>query len=145
MTYGDHHHQNHLPAAATVTSHAHAHGVVDQNVTDHDEADYYTQQHQHETDGTQSADTTSLYQQETGCNVLNSHGHYIASSYSSLSDAYPGSTDHQMDYTHCVGGGVVATYPPSAYGETLSSVLGHGASSLNGVIQPVDAFASYST
>jgi len=144
MAYGDHHHQSHhlsAAAAITATSHALAHGVVDRNATDHDEADYYTPQHQHEADGTQSAEATTVFQQ-ADCNILNSHGHYIASSYSSLSDAYPGSADHQMNYAHCIGGGVVSTYPPSAYDETLSSVLGNGASS---VIQPVEAFASYST
>lgn len=81
-----------------------------------------------------------MYQQETDRTALNSHSHYIASSYSSLCDAYPGSTDHQMDYAQCVGGGV--SYSPSAYGETL---IGHDGSSLNGVIQPVEPFASYST
>jgi len=101
--------------------------------------EFYSQQHQQETDGPQSRNA-SVYQQETGCTVLNSQGHYISSSYSSLSDAYPGSTDHQMDYAHC---GI--TYPPSAHGETLSSVLGHGAPSLNGVIQPVESFSPYST
>lgn len=100
--------------------------------------EFYAQQHQHETDGTQSTDASVYHQQETGCTVLNSQGHYIPSSYPSLSDPYPGSTDHQMDYTHC---GI--TYPPSAHGETLSSVLGHGAPSLNGVIQPVETFSPY--
>jgi len=141
IAYGDHHHQNQLPA--TATSHADAHSVVDQTAADHDEVEFYTQQHQHKTDGTQSTDATSMYQQETDCTVLNSHGHYIASSYSSLSDAYSGSTDHQMDYAQCVGGGIA--YPPSAHGETLSSVLRHGASSLNGDMQSVEPFAPYST
>lgn len=138
--YGDHQNQNQLSAgSATAISHTDAHGVVDRNATDHDEADFYPQQ-QHETDGAQSSDSR-VYQQEPDCTALNSHGHYI--SYSSLTDAYPGSTDHQMEYGHCVGGGV--GYSPSVYGETLSSVLGHGASGLNGVIQPVEPFASYST
>lgn len=134
VAYGDH-----LPAAPTsTTSHADAHGVIDRTATDHDETEFYTQQHQHETDGT---DAASVYQQDADCTALNSHSHYIASSYSSLSDAYPGSTDRQMDYGQCVGGGL--TYSPSAYGETLSSVLGHSASSLNGVTP--ESFASYST
>lgn len=138
--YGDHHHQNQLSAAATAataTLHAdaHAHGVVDRTATDHEKTDFYNQQHQHETQSTDNR----VYQQETDRTALNSHSHYIATSYSSLCDAYPGSTDHQMDFAQCVGGGV--NYSPSAYGETL----GHGASGLNGVIQPVEAFASYST
>ena len=137
--YGDHH-QNQLSAGAETTiSNADVHGVVDRTATDHDKADFYPQQQQ-ETDGTQS---TRVYQQETDCTALNTHGHYTPSPYSSLSDAYPGSNDHhQMDYGHCVGG---VGYSSSVYGETLSSVLGHGASTLNGVIQPVEPFASYST
>jgi hypothetical protein len=136
--FGDH--QNQLPTgAATANSHPDAHGVVDRTATDHDEADFYSQQ---EADRTQSTESR-VYQQETDCTAfkLNTHGHYIPSPYSSLSDAYPGSTDHQIDYGHCVGGGV--GYSPSVYGETLSSVLGHIGS--NGVIQPVEPFASYST
>ena len=138
--YGDHH-QNQLSAGAETTiSNADVHGVVDRTATDHDKADFYPQQQQQETDGTQS---TRVYQQETDCTALNTHGHYIPSPYSALSDAYPGSTDHhQMDYGHCVGG---VGYSSSVYGETLSSVLGHGASTLNGVIQPVEPFTSYST
>ena len=126
--YGDHH-QNQLSAG-------------DGTATDHDEADSYSQQQQ-ETGGTQSTESR-VYQQETDCTALNTHGHYIPSPYSALSDAYPGSTDHQMDYGHCVGGGVGYS-SSSVYGETLSSVLGHGGSGLNGVIQPVEPFASYST
>ena len=138
--YGDHHQNQLSTGSASAISQTDAHGVVDRTATDHDEADFYPQQ-QHETDGTQSTDSR-VYQQETDCTALNSHGHYIP--YSSLSDAYPGSTDHQMDYGHCVGGGV--GYSPSVYDETLSSVLGHGASGLNGVIQPAEpSFASYST
>jgi hypothetical protein len=110
-----------------------AHGVVDRTATDHEKVDFYNQ---HETQSTDNR----VYQQETDRTALNSHGHYIPSSYSSLCDAYPGSIDHQMDFAQCVGGGV--SYSPSAYGETL---LGHGPSSLNGVIQPTEAFTSYST
>ena len=128
-------HQNQLPTgSANTNSHPDAHGVVDRTATDHDEADFY------EADGTQSTESR-VYQQETDCTALNAHGHYIPSPYSSLSDAYPGSNDHQIDYGHCVGGGV--GYSPSVYGETLSSVLGNMGS--NGVIQPVETFASYST
>jgi hypothetical protein len=132
--YGDHRHQNQLSAAAaaSATSHADAHGVVDRTA---EKADFYNQQQQHETQSTDNR----VYQQETDRTGLNSHSHYIATSYSSLCDAYPGSTDHQMDYTQCVRSGV--SYSPSAYGETI---LGR-ASSLNGVIQPVEPFTSYST
>ena len=139
-SYGDHHQNQLSTGAATAISHTDAHGVVDRTATDQDEADFYPQQE--DTDGTQSTESR-VYQQETDCTALNTHGHYIPSPYSSLSDAYPGSTDHQMDYGHCVGGAV--GYSPSVYGETLSSVLGHGASDVNGVIQPVEPFASYST
>lgn len=126
--YGDHHRQNQLSAAAaaTASSHADAHGVVDRTA---EKADFYNQQQQHETRSTDNR----VYERT----ALNCHGHYIASSYSALCDAYPGSTDHQMDYTQCVRSGV--SYSPSAYGETI---LGR-ASSLNGVIQPVEPFTSY--
>lgn len=124
-----------------MTLHANAHGVVP-NATDHDEVEFYTEPHQHETDGIQSTEATNVYQQETECNVMNRHSLYIASSYSSFSDAYPGSADHQMDYAHSVGG---VTYSPSVYGETLPPVLAHGTSSLNSVTQAGEAFASYST
>jgi len=129
-TYGDHHRQNQLSAAAapTTSSHADAHGVVDRTA---EKADFYNQQQQHETRSTDNR----VYERT----ALSSHGHYIASSYSALCDAYPVSTDHQMDYTQCVRSGV--SYSPSAYGETI---LGR-ASSLNGVIQPVEPFTSYST
>jgi len=128
-TYGDHHHRNQLSATATASSHADAHGVVDRTA---EKADFYNQ---HETRSTDNR----VYQEETDRTALNSHGHYIASSYSALCDGYPGSTDHQMDYTQCVRSGV--SYSPSAYGETI---LGR-ASSLNGVIQPVEPFTAYST
>jgi len=99
MGYSDHQNQNQPSAAAAATSHADTHRAV-RKAADHDEVEFYTQRHQHETDGTQSSEATNVYQQETECNVMNHHSLYIASSYSSLSDAYPGSTDHQLDYAH---------------------------------------------
>ena len=49
-----------IPSAA-VTLHANAHGVI-LKATNHNKVEFYTELHQHETDGIQSTEATNVYQ-----------------------------------------------------------------------------------
>ncbi|KAF8161236.1 hypothetical protein B0H34DRAFT_796056 [Crassisporium funariophilum] len=178
MTYGDHH-QNHseTSSAGPLIAHGHSHSGADHTASDQEGVPaYYSQQHETEAPQQQSNEGLSApgvyqhqhvhQQQEPECNSVpaRGHGHYVASSYSTLADAY---SDHrqqqhqqqqqqQLDYARSVSGGhgvggSIPVYPASAYGggagaEGLSlGLAGVGVAQIDNVIQNVESFGSYST